>query len=98
IKQDIGVDVPRDMVPPAPTVDLYKPRKRKASAKEGKKELKKEARKEVKKEALKETKPEPQEKKKEESKKRKSDEVVIGGSESRTKRKHEKKAEAEDSF
>ncbi|MCI68372.1 hypothetical protein A2U01_0089633, partial [Trifolium medium] len=26
IKKDTGVDVPRETVPPAPTVDLYKPK------------------------------------------------------------------------
>ncbi|MCI69821.1 hypothetical protein A2U01_0091084, partial [Trifolium medium] len=31
LKKDTNVDVPREMVPPAPTVDLYKPRKRKSS-------------------------------------------------------------------
>ncbi|MCH82653.1 hypothetical protein A2U01_0003464, partial [Trifolium medium] len=97
LKKDTGIDVPMSMVPSAPTVDLYKPRKRKASAKEGKKEVKKEAKKDVKKEVLKEAKPEPQEEKKEESKKRKSEGVVIDNSESRIRRKHENKAKG-DSF
>ncbi|MCH84757.1 hypothetical protein A2U01_0005593 [Trifolium medium] len=75
-KKDIGVDVPREMVPPAPIVDLYKPRKRKSSTK---KEEKKER-------------SEPKVVKKYVSKKRKAEGVVIGETESRTKRKHEKKA------
>ncbi|MCH90672.1 hypothetical protein A2U01_0011594, partial [Trifolium medium] len=57
IKQDTGVEVPRKMVPPAPT---------------------------------KEEKSEPKDVKKEASKKRKVEGVVIGETESRTKRKHEK--------
>ncbi|MCI25988.1 hypothetical protein A2U01_0047179, partial [Trifolium medium] len=46
-KKETGVDVPRSMVPPAPNVDLYKPRKRKRTVKTSedepkKKEMKKE--------------------------------------------------------
>ncbi|MCI15994.1 hypothetical protein A2U01_0037134, partial [Trifolium medium] len=47
-KKSTGIDVPRSMVPPAPNVDLYKPRKRKRAEKTSeeqepkKKEFKKE--------------------------------------------------------
>ncbi|MCI33480.1 hypothetical protein A2U01_0054697, partial [Trifolium medium] len=59
IKKDIGVDVPRELVPPAPTVDLYKPRKRKRVVKEAEKEVgKKVARKEINKDEKKEEKTE----------------------------------------
>ncbi|MCI42941.1 hypothetical protein A2U01_0064178, partial [Trifolium medium] len=81
IKQDTGVDVPREMVPPAPTVNLYKPSKRKASAKEVKKKVKKETKKNAKKEVLKEVRPEPNEMKKKGSKKRKAKGAVIDESE-----------------
>ncbi|MCI42170.1 hypothetical protein A2U01_0063406, partial [Trifolium medium] len=83
------------MVHPAPTVDLYKPKKRKSSTKEGKKEVKKEAKKESKKGVQKEVKPEPKEVKKDVSKKRKSEGVVVDETDSRTKRKHEKTTEGD---
>ncbi|MCI39516.1 hypothetical protein A2U01_0060748, partial [Trifolium medium] len=46
-KKSTGIDVPRSMVPPAPNVDRYKPRKRKRTVKSyeeepPKKEMKKE--------------------------------------------------------
>ncbi|MCI43731.1 hypothetical protein A2U01_0064969, partial [Trifolium medium] len=48
-KRSTGIDVPRSMVPPAPDVNLYKPKKRKRAEKTSEEESKK---KEVKKEAV----------------------------------------------
>ncbi|MCI92492.1 hypothetical protein A2U01_0113788, partial [Trifolium medium] len=46
-KKETGINVPRIMVPPAPNVDLYKPKKRKRTVKSSEEEAQK---KEVKKE------------------------------------------------
>ncbi|MCH80290.1 hypothetical protein A2U01_0001056 [Trifolium medium] len=88
VKEDTNVEISRYQVPPAPK-DIHKLKRRKAFDKEDKKVRKKD----VRKEALKEAEPEPQGQKRGESKKRKSDEAGIGGSESRTKRKHDNNAE-----
>ncbi|MCI30782.1 hypothetical protein A2U01_0051993, partial [Trifolium medium] len=58
LKKETRIDVPRDMVPPAPTVDLYKPEKRKRVVKvsdkeEGQKKEKIEEKEEEKKEVAK---------------------------------------------
>ncbi|MCI60456.1 hypothetical protein A2U01_0081712, partial [Trifolium medium] len=40
-KKETGVEISRNMVPPAPNVDLYKPRKRKRAVKTSEEESKK---------------------------------------------------------
>ncbi|MCH97003.1 hypothetical protein A2U01_0017996, partial [Trifolium medium] len=90
--KETGINVPRSMVPPAPNVDLYKPKKRKRTVKmseeEAQKEVaqKKEAQKEeVKKEA----------KKKKGEKKRKAEGIKID--EEISKKRHDKKSSKSDS-
>ncbi|MCI33717.1 hypothetical protein A2U01_0054934, partial [Trifolium medium] len=41
-KKETGINVPRSLVPPAPNVDLYKPRKMKRTVKTSEEEVKKE--------------------------------------------------------
>ncbi|MCI34191.1 hypothetical protein A2U01_0055409, partial [Trifolium medium] len=95
-KKETGVDVPRSMVPPAPNVDLYKPRKRKRTVKSSEEEPQK---KEMKKEevifAEKKEVIVAKAGKKKDSKKRKS--VGIKIDEGRSKRRHDKRTKKNDS-
>ncbi|MCI26116.1 hypothetical protein A2U01_0047310, partial [Trifolium medium] len=87
-KKETGINVTRSMVPPAPNVDLYKPKKRKRNAKSSEEEpQKKEVKKE--KEIVKEV------EKKKGDKKRKA--VGIKIDEERSKMRNDKKAKKNDS-
>ncbi|MCI04950.1 hypothetical protein A2U01_0025999, partial [Trifolium medium] len=108
LKRDTGVNVPRDMVRPAPIVDLYKPKKRKRVVKVSEKEegRKKEKVEDKKKEKVEQKKEEKEEKKKdvkliekkEVSRKRKAEGIKIDEAEARSKKRHEKKASKDDSM
>ncbi|MCI35750.1 hypothetical protein A2U01_0056971, partial [Trifolium medium] len=92
-KKETGISVPRSIVPPAPNVDLYKPKKRKRNVKTSEEETQK---REVKKEEVKKEEVIVAEAgKKKNDKKRKA--VGIRIDEERSKKIHDKKAKTSDS-
>ncbi|MCI16906.1 hypothetical protein A2U01_0038051 [Trifolium medium] len=100
-KKETGINVPRSMVPPAPNVDLYKPKKRKRKTKDSEEpeenvEQEQEDQKEKKKKnVLKEKMVEEKVVEKKEDKKRKV--VGIKIDEGRTKKRQDKKVITSDS-
>ncbi|MCI36108.1 hypothetical protein A2U01_0057330, partial [Trifolium medium] len=100
-----GIVVPRSMVPPAPNVDLYKPRKRKRTEKSS--EVEEPKKKEIKKEKVDSSEKEKasvaekievvvtEEGKKKKDKKRKSSGIKIV--EGRSKAKHDKRSKKDES-